>query len=61
MLEILHRHRYLTPRLLAVAYAHERDGRGFWHVRHELGQLWRHGLVERHYHATRLSGDGSEE
>jgi hypothetical protein len=61
VLELLHHYRYLTPRLLAVAYAHERQGRGLWHVRHELGLLWRHGLVERHYHATRPNGEGSEQ
>lgn len=63
MLELLHRYRYLTPRLLALAYSNDegRRGRGFWHVQHELGLLWRHGLVERHYEAKRPTGEGSEQ
>lgn len=60
ILELLHRYRYLTPRLLALAYAGD-NGQASSHVRHELAALWRHGLVERHYDSKRPRGQGSDQ
>jgi hypothetical protein len=63
ILELLHRYRYLTPRLLAIAYDTERrhDVGLSSHVRQELAALWRHGLIERYYDSKRPTGQGSEQ
>ena len=63
ILELLHKHRYMTPRLLAFAYSRDegRNGRGFSHVRHELTELWHHGYAARHYWASGPVGSGSPE
>lgn len=60
ILELLHRYRYLTPRLLALAYS-KGTGGATSHVRHELALLNRHGLVERHYDSKRPRGRGSDQ
>src|SRR5882672_8567133 len=63
ILDLLHRYRYLTPRLLTLAYDAER-GRDVGlssHVRQELSALWKHGLVERHYEGKRPTGQGSDQ
>lgn len=63
ILELLHHYRHLTPRLLALAYGWQRGpiGHGLSHLRHELGQLCREGLVARHQEYRRQIGDGSDE
>jgi hypothetical protein len=59
MLQLLHRYRYLTASLLALAYSQER-GRGRSHVENELGKLYHRGYVERFYYSTRPAGYGSD-
>lgn len=63
--EILHHivtYRYLTPRLLAVAYGHgEREGRGLKHIRHELPRLHAAGYVARFNPSRQLVGFSNEE
>lgn len=61
VMELVHKYRYITPRLLAVAYGHDRGGRGLSQVRHELGALWRHGYVLRHFWTQGPLGYGSPE
>lgn len=61
ILELIHKHRYTTARLLALAYGQGRGGRGLSHVRHELGALWRHGYVLRHFWTQSPLGYGSPE
>ncbi len=61
ILELVHKYRYMTPRLLAVAYGKDRGGRGLSHVRHELGALWRHGYALRHFWTQGPLGYGSPE
>lgn len=60
ILELLHRYRYLTPRLLALAYSNGGD-RASSHVRHELATLTKHDLVARHYDSKRPRGQGSDQ
>jgi len=55
-------YRYLTPRLLAVAYGHgEREGRGLKHIRHELPRLVEAGYVARFNPNRQLVGFSNEE
>lgn len=63
ILELLHQYRYLTPRLLTLAYSWGNGAmrHGQSHIRHELGQLCREGLVARHHDLRRRTGDGSQE
>src|SRR5262245_39478405 len=60
ILELLPRHRYQTPRQLALAYSAGK-GNASSHVRHELAELWQHSLVERHYDSKRPRGQGSDQ
>lgn len=63
ILELLHRYRYLTPRLLTLAYDAERarDAGLSSHIRQELKALWWHSLIDRHYQGKRPTGQGSDE
>lgn len=63
VLELLHRYRYLTPRMIALAYDTDRARKAGLssHVRQELAALWKHGLIERYYDGKRPTGQGSEE
>jgi hypothetical protein len=62
ILELLVRYRYLTPRLLSVAYGHgDREGRGLKHVRHELRRLLLGEYVTRFNPVRQLVGFANHE